>query len=149
MDKVQYQKEHKLHTLRKLKNKFLNICVRFTVIPRIRIFFYRCMGVKIGKDVFIGMDCYLDDEVPGLITIEDDVTIAFRVTIVAHDDVSKQVSPINIRKGSYIGTGAIITMGVEVGQKAVVGAGAVVKQSVAEGITVVGVPAKPIQNNTT
>ena len=145
MDKIQYQKEHKLHTFRKLKNKLLNLCVRFTVIPSIRIFFYRCMGIKIGKNVFIGMDCYLDDEVPNLITIEDDVTIAFRVTLVAHDDVSSQVSQIKIRKGSFIGTGTIITMGVEVGQNAVVGAGAVVKQSVDEGITVVGVPAKPIQ----
>lgn len=145
MDKVQYQKEHKLHTLRKLKNKSLNILVRFTGIPRLRILLYRWMGVNIGKDVFIGLDCYLDDEVPGLITIEDGVTVAFRVTLVAHDDVTKEVSSITIRKGSYIGTGAIITMGVEVGQSAVVGAGAVVTKSIEAGSTAVGVPAKPIQ----
>ena len=104
------------------------------------------MGVKIGKNVFIGMDCYLDDEVPGLITIEDEVTVAFRVTLVAHDDVIQEVSPITIRKGSYIGTGAIITMGVEVGKNAVVGAGAVVTKSIEAGATAVGIPAKPIQD---
>lgn len=145
MDKVQYQKEHKLHILKKLKNKLLNIIVRFTVIPRFRIIIYRWMGINIGKNVFVGLDCYLDDEVPGLITIEDDVTIAFRVTVVAHDDVRQEVSPIIIRKGSYVGTGAIITMGVEIGQSAVIGAGAVVTKSVEAGATAVGIPAKPIQ----
>lgn len=44
--------------------------------------------------------------------------------------------------GALLGTGAIVLPGVTVGQDAVVGAGAVVIDDVADGTTVVGVPAR-------
>ena len=37
-----------------------------------RIFFYRRCGYNIGKNVFIGMRCYLDDLEPKMFTVEDD-----------------------------------------------------------------------------
>lgn len=37
-----------------------------------RIFFYRLCGYNIGKNVFIGMRCYLDDLEPHMFTVEDD-----------------------------------------------------------------------------
>ena len=46
-----------------------------------------------------------------------------------------------IRKGAYIGAGAIILNGVTIGENANVGAGAVVTRDVERGATVVGVPA--------
>ena len=145
INKAQFLKDNNYHKLRKLKNKTLNIFARFMLIPSVRVMFYRLMGIKVGEKVFIGPDCYLDDEVPVLITIEDEVTVAFRVIIVAHDDTGeKTVAPIILRKGCYIGTGAIVLSGVEIGEKAIVGAGAVVTRSVPPGITVTGIPAKPI-----
>ena len=142
--KKDYQKLNGIYGLNKMRIKAMHIIARYMLIPSIRNFLYRSMGIKIGKNVFIGIETFIDDEAPGLITIEENVVIAFRSTIVAHDDTSKTVAPINIRKGAYIGTGAIITMGVEIGQNATVGAGAVVTKDVAAGDTVVGVPAKPI-----
>ena len=103
------------------------------------------MGVSIGKNVFIGTESFIDDEVPNLISIEDNVVIAFRTTIVAHDDTNNKVAPILTKKGAYIGTGAIISMGVEIGENAIVGAGAVVTKNVPNNCTVVGIPAKPIK----
>ena len=46
--------------------------------------------------------------------------------------------------GVYIGAGAIIMPNVIVGEYAIVGAGALVRESVPNGITVVGVPARPV-----
>ena len=133
---------------KKLKNKILNILARFMIIPSVRILVYRMTGVSIGKNVFIGLDSYLDDEFPELITIEDNVIIAFRVTIVAHDDAGKQwVSPVRIMEKAYIGTVAIILPGTTVGENTAIGAGAVVTKDIAPNCVAVGVPARVIKKS--
>lgn len=144
-DKKEYQKQNRLYGLKKVRIKFLHRIARKTLVPSLRILLYRWMGVSIGQNVFIGTESFIDDEVPNLITIEDNVIIAFRTTIVAHDDTNNKVAPITIKKGAYIGTGAIISMGVEIGENAIVGAGAVVTKNVTNNCTVVGIPAKPIK----
>jgi maltose O-acetyltransferase len=54
--------------------------------------------------------------------------------------------PITIGKNVWIGSGAIILAGVEIGDDAVVGAGAVVTKNVAASTVVAGNPAKFIRN---
>lgn len=49
-----------------------------------RIFFYRLYGYNIGKNVFIGMRCYLDDLEPKMFTVEDNVTISYGVFFACH-----------------------------------------------------------------
>ncbi len=124
--------------------KVLNIIVRFTLSGKLRNMIYKLIGVNVGNNVFIGMDCYLDDNFPELITIEDDVIISFRVTVVAHDRKKFVVSPITIKKGAFIGTGTIILPGVIIGEGAIVGAGSVTSKDVAPYSTVIGIPAKQI-----
>jgi sugar O-acyltransferase (sialic acid O-acetyltransferase NeuD family) len=51
----------------------------------------------------------------------------------------------SVGDGAFIGIGATISDRVSVGRNAVVGAGAVVIRDVADGVTVVGVPARPIR----
>jgi len=123
------------------RNKSLRILAGFMIHPKIRLNMYRKMGMNIGDNVFIGLDCYLEDQVPELLTIEDEAIIAFRVTIVAHDDSDHSASPVLIRRGAYIGTGAIILQGVTVGENSIVGAGSVVNKDVPPNTLVVGVPA--------
>jgi maltose O-acetyltransferase len=106
------------------------------------------MGVSIGRDVFIGLDCFIDDIFPELITIKDGVIIAFRVILTAHDDSGQQtVSAITIKRGAYVGAGAIVLPGVTIGEGAIVGAGAVVTRDVPAHTTVVGVPARSLRND--
>ena len=49
-----------------------------------------------------------------------------------------------VRRGSRIGSGAQLLPGVEVGEGAVVGSGSVVTRDVPPGVTVAGVPARPL-----
>jgi len=114
------------------------------------------MGVHIGRNVFIGLDTYLDCQFPELITIEDDVTVSFRVMVVVHDDAKRldrveagagdgTVAPVLLRRGCYLGAGCLVLPGVTVGERAVVAAGAVVTRDVPPDTLVAGVPARVLR----
>ena len=139
--------------LRTYCQKRLHIWARRCISPRLRLWLYRRMGVRIGRNVFVGLDTYLDCQFPELITIEDDVTISFRVMVVVHDDARRldrtepgagdgTVAPVRLRRGCYLGAGCVILPGVTVGERSVVGAGAVVTHDVEPETVVTGVPAR-------
>ena len=112
-----------------------------------RIFFYRLCGYNIGKNVFIGMRCYLDDLEPKMFTVEDNVTTSYGVYF-ACDGRKQEHTPITIKQGAYIGMRASVISGktgVTIGEKAIVGACALVNKDVAPNTVVVGVPCKPIR----
>ena len=108
----------------------------------------------IGDRCHVGKGVFLD--LHDKITIEDEVTISMRTTILTHQDLGQsplkktifpaQQSPVLIKKGAYIGAGAIILQGVSIGRLSVVGAGAVVTKDVPDFSLVVGVPAKVIRS---
>ena len=127
-----------------LRNKIFGLLGQYMLSNQIRIRLFSCMGVEVGKNVFIGKYCLIDDTFPDLISIEDNVNIAFGVTVVAHDASKRKAAKVLISKGAYIGTGAIILPGVVVGKNAIIGAGAVVNRNVADGTQVAGVPARVI-----
>lgn len=129
----------------KVIRKYLVVSITpFVPINRFRIWLYRLAGFRIGKRVFIGMQCYLDDFHPAHTIIEDDVTISYRVTFACHGPRMKERKLV-LREGCYIGTNATLLGGVEIGPYATVGACALVTKSVPALTTVVGIPAKPLQ----
>lgn len=110
-------------------------------------------NLRVGNDCHIGKDVFLDLSEP--ISIEDQVTISMRVTILTHMNVGD--SPLRIiyppkskgvviKRGAYIGAGAIILHGVTVGENSIVGAGAVVTKDVPSATLVGGVPAKILKS---
>jgi len=63
-------------------------------------------------------------------------------------DAPHDARPVNIGSNVWIGRGAIILPGVQIGDRAVIGANAVVTRDVAAGIVVAGVPARPLSRTT-
>ncbi len=116
------------------------------ISPGVKIIYNdkRKKKLKIGKNVFIGVNCVLD--ITKGIIIKDDVQIAPNVMIFTHDSSKNRKNPIErgviIEEGAYIGAGAIILHGVRIGKNAIVGAGAVVTRDVDDNAIVGGVPAK-------
>jgi len=130
--------------LQNFSMKLLGLLVQILFSNSIRVKLARVMGIRIGRQVYIGKYCLLDDTYPELITIEDDVVVSFGVTIVAHDASKEEVNPIKVCSGAFLGTRAVILPGVTIGRNAVVGAGAVVTRDIPAGATVAGVPARVI-----
>lgn len=128
-----------------------------TVIFDVRfsnLYHYGFRRLSIGDRCFIGDDVMID--VRGGVGMEHDVTVSNRASIVTHINVGYADHPLQqsyptkessvmIRRGVYIGTGAIILPGVTIGEQSVVGAGAVVTKNVSKRTVVVGVPAKPMR----
>lgn len=73
----------------------------------IRIWLYKVCGFKIGKNVFIGMKCYLDDMCYDLISIGNNVTISYGVYFACHGK-NQGHYPIVIDDNAYVGMRASI-----------------------------------------
>jgi len=138
---------------------------------RLRMFFLRSMGAKIGevsmfgnfeirmpKSLIVKDGCSIGPRVrldarKGL-TIEENVTISCEAMIWTlhhdpHDINFKTVGKeVTIRKNAWICSRAIILPGITVGKFAVVGAGAVVTKDVPDYAIVGGNPAKIIGERT-
>lgn len=94
-------------------------------------------NIILGQQVQINLDC----------TIGHDVVMGDYVTLAPGVRVSGCV---HFGRRAYVGTGATIINGTPeapliIGDDVVVGAGACVTKSVPAGLTVVGIPAKPLQ----
>ncbi|MBQ9591529.1 MAG: sugar O-acetyltransferase [Paludibacteraceae bacterium] len=107
-------------------------------------------NTRIGERVFINMGCKFQDQ--GGIVIEDGALIGHNVVLatINHDlnpakRQSMTYAPIHIGKNVWIGSNATILAGVNIGDGAIVAAGAVVTKNVPPNTIVGGVPAKVIK----
>ena len=109
-----------------------------------RISLYRLCGFKIGKNVFIGMKCYLDDVFPKNIVIEDNVTISYGVYFAFHGR-NQTHHTIILRHNAYIGfrSSILARQDIEIGHNSVIGAMSLVNKSIPPNTTASGVPCKP------
>ena len=112
-------------------------------------------GLNIGERAYIGPGVFFD--LAASITMEPEAVLAPKVVLITHGDVGERMlgklikrkeGPIVLKKGCWVGTGALIMPGVTVGECAVVGAGAVVTGDVPDYTVVAGVPARSLRKIT-
>lgn len=104
----------------------------------------RWAGARIGRNVFISTDVWIDPAFPQLLTIEDDVMVGVGVKIALHEFGPRQfrAGQVLIRRGAIIGGFALIGHGVEIGEGAVVAGGAAVGKDVPPRKLAIGNPAR-------
>jgi serine acetyltransferase len=118
--------------VRGLANRVIHLVARH--VPGstgVRLRLHRWRGVKVGMNVFIGDEVYLENEYPERIEIQDGAQISIRAIVLAH---TRGPGWVVIEKDAYIGPNAVVATSagktLRVGTGAVVGAGVVVTKDV-------------------
>ena len=136
--------------LRKIRNILLFRWAYRCPLNKFRVRWNRRRGVTIGEHVYIGMHTSIDNAYPEYVYIEDNVSLAGGVTIIAHSNpyahfagvTESGVSPVIIKEGAWIADGVIILRGVTIGKNAIVSAGTVVDKDVPDNSMAKGNPMK-------
>lgn len=109
-------------------------------------------GFTIGERCNIQPGCIIDDSHSWHIEIGDDVTLAPRVHILAHDASTwtfigyTKIKNTVIGNRVFIGASSIILPGVSIGNDVIIGAGSIVTKNVPDNTIYAGNPAKFIMN---
>ena len=96
-----------------------------------------CEGVRVEDEVFVGH---------GVVFINDRRPRATRADGTPQTEEDWTLETTIVRRGASIGSNATILGGVEIGERAIVGAGAVVTRSVPAGAIIAGNPARIIKD---
>lgn len=142
------QGKNSLHQWYKAKNPILVIW-QFLIISlcrimpslNIKVWLYRLIGAKIGKNTSFGLMSLIDVFFPEMITIGENCIIGFNTVILGHEFLINEwrTGPVVIGRDVLIGANCTILAGVTIGDGAVIGAGTVVHKDVQPGAFVVGV----------
>lgn len=141
---------------------FMNSWLLSPISPRkLRPWVLRKVGAKVGKDVFIGSNVWIDSGHADMIILEDHVHIAGECTILCHqrnlsnyhigDDYAKlgyNIASVHLKKGCLIGQRTMVMPGVTIGEGAIVGAYSLVTKDIPPWTIAVGRPAKVIKQIT-
>ncbi|MDY7037226.1 MAG: acyltransferase [Thermodesulfobacteriota bacterium] len=140
-----------------IKKKVFKYIAKLSPGCGLRIWLLRKCNYRIGKEVYVGEDLIIIDDLkdPGPdLFIGERASISPRVTLVLHtkpncsriaDYVNSRKGRITIEKDAWIGAGAVILPDITIGEGAVVGANSVVNRNVPPYTVVGGLPAKKIR----
>jgi len=165
-----------LKVINRIKNYFLDfklMLLRWVgLVPshHVRRFFYRLVGIKIGrgstihmwasffqprnisigKDTIIGDHCFLDGraslKIGSHTALASSVMIYNSQHLIDDPNFKAMEKPVVIGDYVFVGPQAIILPGIKIGDGAIVAAAAVVTKDVKPGEVVGGVPAKKIRD---
>lgn len=120
---------------------------------RLKNFLLRRTGARVHPSAFIAPFVYIDPLHPELVTIAKGVFIGVGVRLFTHviepsSPVTNtfRTAPVTLEEQSFIGGYSTIWPRVTVGKSALVGANSLVKDNVAEGMLVYGIPPKPYRH---
>jgi maltose O-acetyltransferase len=126
------------------------------VIHRCRFMNLEVQGFRnlsVGDSAHIGPECLID--LADRVSIGNRASISPRVTLLTHADPGegtlrarypRETGRIEIGDNAWVGAGSTVLHGVTIGDAAVIGAGSLVRADVPSGATVVGVPARVVDD---
>ena len=138
--------------MRKVRNTIYMLLAYACPNNKMRQWMHRRRGVHIGKNVYLGMFCFLDNLHPEYIYIEDNASVNAGTMILTHFNPMKryaavfqaQMAPVLIKEGAIVAVRSTIMPGVCIGKNAVVSAGTIVDKDVADCTIVKGNPMKVV-----
>lgn len=112
-------------------------------------------GLQLGSNISIHNNCYIDSS--GGIVVKDNVSIAHNTSVLStthsYEDERQPIKynkiildSVNIQSDVWVGCGCRILAGVNIGERSIIAAGAVVNKDVTSKTIVGGVPAKKIKD---
>ena len=120
--------------------------VRISPSLRLKRWLLRRLGATVGPGVSWGLEATPDVFWPDLITLEADAIVGYDATILCHEFLQDEyrTGEVVVGERAMIGAGAIVLPGVEIGHDARIAANSLVTRDVPPETTVAGVPAEPI-----
>ncbi|WP_331236610.1 acyltransferase [Natronorarus salvus] len=134
------------HPLRVVLNYVTIVLARHSPSLRLKNLLLSRIGVSLGDGVSWGLESTPDVFWPELITVGDHAIIGYDATILCHEFLQEEyrTGEVEIGERAMIGAGAVVLPGVRVGAGAQVAANSLVAADVPAGETVAGVPAVPV-----
>ncbi|MBU1120850.1 acyltransferase [Candidatus Micrarchaeota archaeon] len=118
------------------------------IVPSLSLkrFLLRLTGMKIEKNVSIGLMAMFDIFFPELITIKENSIIGYNATVLCHEFLIKEVriGEVVIGRNALIGTNSTILPGVSIGDNSTVSAMSLINKDIPANKIFGGVPAKEI-----
>ena len=121
------------------------------VVPslRVRNWALRRLGASVGPGVAWGLEATPDVFWPELITLGEDCIVGYDATLLCHEFLQDEyrTGEVVVGERAMVGAGAVVLPGVEIGANARVAANSLVADDVPPGTTVAGVPAEVVSTD--
>mgnify|MGYP000123809007 CR=1 FL=1 len=129
---------------------FNYVCIvlaRHSPSLRLKVVLYRLLGMTVGDGVSFGLEATPDVFFPELVTVADDAIVGYDATLLCHEFLQDEyrTGEVVVGERAMIGAGAIVLPGITIGHDAQVAANSLVAADVPPETTVAGVPAEPLE----
>jgi len=138
----------------RVKNPVLTI-IRFLLIysarflpsTRVKNFFYRLCGARIGKGVTFGLGATLDIFYPEMIEVGGNTLIGYNTVLLGHEFLQGEyrTGRVEIGKNAMIGANCTVLPGINIGDGAAISAMSLVNCDIPAGEKWGGIPARRLK----